>query len=95
MDRGAPSLFSLSRFSPFLPPTFAPITQAVTGYEVAAGSLIPCPFPTGNLKNHSERGEWLQTIEEWDIIGKEGTASEAAIFLTFYISPPFLTWKFT
>ena len=57
MDRGAPSLFSLSRFSPFLPPTFAPITQAVTGYEVAAGSLIPCPFLTGNLKNHSERGE--------------------------------------
>ena len=63
-----------------------------TGYEVAAESLIPCPFPTRNLKDRSERGEWLQTIEEWDMKGKERTAGEAAILLTFYIPPPFLTW---
>ena len=56
-DGGATSLFSLSRFSPLLPSIFVPITQAVTGYEVAAECLIPCPFPTGNLKDRSERGE--------------------------------------
>ena len=48
--------FALFSFPP-LPAIFAPIIQAVTGYEVAAESLIPCPFPTGYLKDRSERGE--------------------------------------
>ena len=78
-------------FSPPLPPIFAPITEAVTGYKVAAESLIPCPFPTGYLKDRSERGECHceQLNSETSKEGK-GTAGEAAILPTF-ISPPFFT----
>ena len=59
------------------------------------GEFNSLSLPYWEFERSSERGEWLQTIEEWDIKGKEGTVGEAAIFLIFYISPPFLTWKFT
>lgn len=59
------------------------------------GAFNSLSLPYWEFERSSERGEWLQTIEEWDIKGKEGTVGEAATFLIFYICPPFLTWKFT